>query len=282
VQDRARARTLPELGGLELIEAVHVRPRFPRHAHPTYALGLIHWGLNRFRYRGAWHVAPAGALCTVTPDEVHAVEPAGGAGFAYRCLYPPLALLQEVAASLSDRAWRPAFFLPPVIEDPEAVRLAASLFGSIEAGAPPLTAQSLLGSLLAHVVARHAQPHVAPDRPPPAGRALALVRDLLVSRLGENVTLDELAAAAGLERFALLRGFARAYGLPPHAWVIQERVRKAQVLLRLGRSPAEVATDLGFADQSHLSRHLKRLTGVTPGGYRRQGFPRRPGPGSSP
>lgn len=268
MQDRARARFLPDLGGLELIEAVHARPSFPRHAHPTYALGMVHHGVNRFRYRGAWHAAPAGALCTVTPDEVHTVEPAGATGFAYRCIYPPSALLQEAAAAMAGRTFRGTLLLPPVIEDGEAVRLASRLLTAIRSGAPPLATQDLLAALLAHVVRRHAVPRVEEVRPAEAGRALLRARDLLASRLTENVTLDELASAAGLERFALLRTFARTYGLPPHAWVIQERVRRAQVLLRGGTPLAQVAFEVGFSDQSHLSRHFKRLTGVTPGCYR--------------
>lgn len=268
MQDRARARFLPDLGGLELIEAVHSRPHFPRHAHATYALGIVHWGVNRFRYRRAWHTATAGALCTVTPDEVHTVEPAGEVGFAYRCIYPPAALVQEAAASVAGRGVREALLLPPVIEDGEAARLASRLLNAIQGGAPSLATQSLLAGLLAHVVARHAVPRVEEAHLARASEELARARDLLASRLGDNVTLDELAAVAGIERFSLLRGFARTYGLPPHAWVIQERVRRAQVLLRGGMSPVDVATEVGFSDQSHLSRHFKRLTGVTPGCYR--------------
>ena len=118
------------------------------------------------------------------------------------------------------------------------------------------------------MVGRHAVPRVEEVRLAETGRALSRAHDLLASRLTENVTLDELASAAGLERFALLRTFASRYGLPPHAWVIQERVRRAQVLLRGGTPPAQVAIEVGFSDQSHLSRHFKRLTGVTPGCYR--------------
>jgi AraC-like DNA-binding protein len=267
VQDRARARFLPDLGGLELIEAVHARPHFPRHAHPTYALGMVHWGANRFRYRGAWHTAAAGALCTVTPDEVHTVEPAGGMGFAYHCIYPPPPLVQEVAVSMAGRAFGGTLALPPVIENCQAARLASRLLAAVQAGAPPLATHALLAALLAHVVARHAVPRVAVRSAVPVGAPLTRARELLASRLTENVTLDELAKAAGLERFALLRGFARSYGLPPHAWVIQERVRRAQALLRSGIQPAAVAAEVGFSDQSHLSRHFKRLTGVTPGCY---------------
>ena len=85
---RARVRIAEDLGGVELIEAVHVRPRFGRHAHATYAIGAVSWGVNHFRYRGAFHDAPAWALCTVTVGEVHEVEPGRDVGFAYRCLIP--------------------------------------------------------------------------------------------------------------------------------------------------------------------------------------------------
>lgn len=271
MKDLAHARFLPDLGGLELIEAVHARPRFPRHAHATYALGVVHWGANRFRYRGAWHVAPAGALCTVTPDEVHTVEPAGEMGFAYRCIYPPTELVREVAASIQGRPVRGTTLLPPVIDDPLAIRLACSLLASIRSASSALASQESLAALLGYVVARYGTPRVEPGHSAPAGRALARARGLLAARLTENVSLDELAAASGLERFALLRGFARTYGLPPHAWVIQERVRRAQALLRAGTPPAIVASEVGFSDQSHLTRHFRRLTGLTPGCYRPSG-----------
>jgi AraC-like DNA-binding protein len=272
VRDRARTRFLADLGGLELIEAVHARPHFPPHAHATYALGVVDWGVNRFRYRGAWHAAPAGALCTVTPDEVHTVEAAGGTGFAYRCLYPPAALLAEIAGALRGRPDRRTPFLPPVIEDPAAARLALRLLAGIDGGAAPLEVEARLGALVAHVLAHHGLPRVDPAPPARPGLWLERAREVLASRLAENVTLGEVAAEAGVGRFALLRAFARAYGLTPHAWVIQERVRRAQALLRAGRAPAEVAADLGFTDQSHLTRHFKRLVGVTPGCYR--GSPR--------
>ncbi len=83
------------------------------------------------------------------------------------------------------------------------------------------------------------------------------------------MTLTRPAATVGLEPFVLLRGFSRAYGLPPHSWLLQERVRRAQALLRAGLAPADVAAEVGFTDQSHLTRRFKRILGITPGRYRR-------------
>lgn len=270
MQGRYRIRVDEELGGLELVDAVHDRPRFARHAHPTYALGVVQDGVNRFRYRGAFHVAAAGMVCTVTPDEPHEIEPVAGAGFAYRCLYPGLDLLQEVAASLAGRRVAGTLALPPVIEDPEVARGILAVFEAEAegAGTPRLAREAQLLSLLARVATRHALRPVAPRAKAPPAAALARARDYLAACYAENVGLAQLAAAVGLDRFALVRGFSRAYGLPPHAWLLQERVRRAQGLLRQGRPIAEVASEVGFADQSHLTRRFKQIVGVTPGRYR--------------
>jgi AraC-like DNA-binding protein len=57
--------------------------------------------------------------------------------------------------------------------------------------------------------------------------------------------------------------------LTPHAYLDQLRVRHARELLRNGIAPADVALRTGYADQSHLTRHFRRLVGVTPGQYAR-------------
>jgi len=75
----------------------------------------------------------------------------------------------------------------------------------------------------------------------------------------------------GLSRFQALRAFKRHYGMPPHAYQLRVRVGLAQRSLRAGGQPAQVAAEYGFVDQSHLTRHFKRLVGVTPAQYQRVG-----------
>lgn len=83
-----------------------------------------------------------------------------------------------------------------------------------------------------------------------------------------SITLDELAVISGLSRFHLLRSFQRAVGFPPHAYQIQLRVEHACRLLQAGMRPSLVAAAVGFADQSHLTRHFRKIMYVTPGVYR--------------
>jgi AraC-like DNA-binding protein len=79
--------------------------------------------------------------------------------------------------------------------------------------------------------------------------------------------LHDLSRVAGLSRFGLVHAFTREVGLSPHAYQVHVRVERARVLLKQGCSPATVATTMGFADQSHFTRHFKRILQVTPSQY---------------
>ena len=84
--------------------------------------------------------------------------------------------------------------------------------------------------------------------------------------LDADLSLEELAGLAHLSPFHFARLFKNSTGLPPHQYVIARRVARAMELLRRRDILllAEVAVEAGFADQSHFTRHFKRLVGVTP------------------
>lgn len=119
-----------------------------------------------------------------------------------------------------------------------------------------------LGSRLATQLERTSC-RARPAGSPPAER----VRQLIHAELGSKLDLGTLTRGTGLSRFQMLRAFKRAYGLPPHAYQLCYRIARAKRLLSQGHRPAYVATELCFADQSHLNRHFKRLLGVTPSEY---------------
>ena len=89
------------------------------------------------------------------------------------------------------------------------------------------------------------------------------------ARLIDPPSLQELAGEVGLSPFHFARTFRRATGLPPHTWLKQRRLEQARALLSEGCAPLVVAMQLGFADQSHLSRQFKQAYGIAPGEYRR-------------
>jgi AraC-like DNA-binding protein len=97
-----------------------------------------------------------------------------------------------------------------------------------------------------------------------------VARDYLHAHVYEDIGLDDLAQACGVDRFRLTRAFKAAFGLAPHAYLIQLRLAKARQLLARGESPAQVASALGFADQSHMGRWFRRAYQLTPADYRKR------------
>lgn len=82
--------------------------------------------------------------------------------------------------------------------------------------------------------------------------------------LDQDISLEDLAGAAHISSSHLVRLFKQTTGLPPHQYIIRERIRRSQQLLLSGLPVHEVAAVLNFSDQSHFHRHFKRVLGVTP------------------
>ncbi len=267
VSEQAAFWRAQELGNLELLRASYIHHSFARHAHEGFMIGVIEEGGCRFYYRGALHVASAGSLVFINPGEVHDGQGAEAARMSYRALYPDAALLQRVASELTGRLRGIPYFPAPVRDDEPLNRLVVRLHQELEAPATPLERESRFLWTFAQVLERYAEHRPEPFRLGQEHQAVQRARDFLEAHHGEAVTLAQLAHVANLSPFHLLRVFRAELGLPPHAYLTQQRVARAKTLLALGMPIAQVAFETGFVDQSHLTRHFKRLVGVTPGQY---------------
>jgi AraC family transcriptional regulator len=99
---------------------------------------------------------------------------------------------------------------------------------------------------------------------------LKRVHDFLLSNIGENLRLEQLADMTQLSLSHFCRSFKVATGLPPHQWILQERINKArELLLRPQARLADVAVETGFADQAHFTRAFGRAVGQSPGAWQR-------------
>ena len=257
---------------LECLKARFSRHSYAPHVHDTFAIGVILSGAETFRYRGERCLAPAGSLVAVNPDELHDGAPAQDS-FAYRMLYPSVALVQAVADDLDDRPAGFPAFKGPVMADPEVALLLSEAHTLMEAhgsgGADRLAVDESFTAALGLMVRRHSESRPLGRRPgreaAPIRRARQMADDLYI----QDLTLDDLAAAAGLSRYYFLRAFRRALGVTPHAYLTGRRIAAAKTFLAGSAPLSEVAVACGFYDQSHFTRSFKGCTGVTPGQYRR-------------
>ena len=100
-------------------------------------------------------------------------------------------------------------------------------------------------------------------------RALLKVTDYIKDRLNQSIKIKDLAAFIGISQFHFSRLFKESTGKTPYQYVIEQRIELAKRLLkREDRAITDIALDCGFNSQSHLGKHFRRATGITPRQYR--------------
>ena len=256
--------------GVELLHAHFVRHVYERHSHEGYAIGVTEMGVQAFHCRGALHASTTGMIMAFNPDEPHDGHAGIPEGFTYRMLYLPPETVRGVLADARDgRHAELPFARAPLIRDRVLARCVRSLHRALSDGEPKLECEALLRDTCLRFALGHADGRWALANPMlrPSVGTLGRVREYLHAALAEDVTTDDLARLAGMSRFHFCRAFARAYGLPPHAYQLQLRLAEAKRLLAIGESPAAVAAAVGFVDQSHLTKRFKGAFGVTPGRF---------------
>lgn len=242
--------------------------RLPSHAHAEYQLDLSFDAPGGTRYRGAYHVVPAGQLSVLMPGETHEPrDPSARADLTrHLTMYVQPSAFSNAARELS-ASWRglPSF-RSVAVDDPAVVNAFARTHAALLGPSTALSREVLMMELLTALVGRHARVRSAGSNRQ-AHKAVRRARDHLHEKVAERVSLVELAEVSGLSPYRLTRLFTASVGMPPHSYQIQLRVEYAKRLLLSGRSVSAAAHEAGFFDLSHFSRHFRRYVGESPGNY---------------
>ncbi len=244
------------LAGLTLVAADSAR-RFDRHTHAVHGIGVIDAGGQHSASGRGPVQALRGEVITVNPGEVHDGIPMQGQNRRWRMVHLDVALWDSERSAVE--------WTRPVLSDARVAALVGALFACAAAGADALAVEERLALLLHHAPSTLGRTAPRPARAD-CGRALAQARERLAQALVPP-SLAEMAREAAMSRTQFLRAFAAAFGLPPHAWALQQRLARAEALLAQGAVLADAAAASGFADQSHMTRAFRRFRGYTPGQY---------------
>ncbi|MGY0491318.1 AraC family ligand binding domain-containing protein [Streptomyces sp. WG-D5] len=264
----ARHWRYEQLPGLDLLRARYVRHTFPRHSHDGFVIAAVTRGVETIGLPdGTLHAGP-GTVVMLNPEVAHTARAGGPDGWTYATLYPSADVVAEIAEE-TGTVRGTAVFGEPMVTDPKAALMISEMHRAAEQG-NALAADSLLRVVCARLLRAHGTSLAVRPRRSAGARAAASARDLLEARLSDPPSLETLAAELGTSPFALLRAFRDAYGMPPHTWLTNARVRVARRLLEAGTAPADAAVAVGFTDQPHLNRHFTRIVGVPPGAYQRE------------
>lgn len=257
------------MGPVDLMHARYVTQAFAPHFHEGYCLGVIERGALKFRYMGENVVAPAGAVNLAIPGEVHTGQAADEAGWTYRMFYLDADLFAKAAAQMAGKHTPLPYIREGVIFDPGLAGMIRRLHRRLQnPRSTTLEKETGLLAVLSRVIRKYSRPCIAGRQFGREPGAVETAREYIHAHHQRDISVRELAAVAGLSPYHFIRVFRKHVGLTPHAYLTQVRVQRAQHLLLAGDPPSQTALAAGFFDQSHLSRHFKRIVGVPPGCYR--------------
>ena len=178
-------------------------------------------------------------------------------------------LLRRVAEELNDDPAKIEIRNRFQVRDTQLESIAWALKTEMECGYP--SGRVYVDSLAVSVAARliHCHSSISHDPAPYkgrlSGRRLKDVLSFIEENLAENISLDDIAQVAGLSVSHFKSLFREALGVPTHQYLIRRRVERAKGLLGESKlTISQIAFETGFAHQSHLARHMRRLLGVSP------------------
>jgi AraC family transcriptional regulator len=161
------------------------------------------------------------------------------------------------------------------IVDPLLEQLAIAVLDALRDGTADdrLYIETIAQVIGVHLARAHSSRARAPRTEALDGLSRARVRrlvDYIEQHLGEDLSLEALAAEVSLSPLYLVRAFRSAVGQSPHQYVVARRVEQARRLLTATTLPiAEISLATGFSSQSHLTSWFRRLVGVSPAVYRK-------------
>lgn len=159
-------------------------------------------------------------------------------------------------------------------DDTRLLHLGLALRDEVQSGGGggTLFAESLSMAVAVHLLTHYGSWTVKPAQAPGlSAEDVRRVKDHVRENLGGGLSLAEVAAVVHVSPFHFARLWRRATGTSLHQSVIAARLEAATALLkRETLSVGQIAAAVGFAQQSHLAAHFRRMTGVSPAEYRRQ------------
>ncbi|MFR9796061.1 helix-turn-helix domain-containing protein [Streptomyces sp. MS06] len=249
-------------GVTEVFHARFTEYAYPMHVHEAWTLLIVDDGAVRYDLHRHRRGTPHGTVTLLPPHVPHNGSSATPGGFRKRVLYLDGTVLSEELI--------PAAVDGPDLRDPLLRRRVAQVHAALAHPGDELAAESLLALVGERLRARLRQRAAeaagagAGHRSPVlAGR----LRELLDARVTDGITLAEASALLQAHPAHLVRAFSGAYGIAPHRYLTCRRIDRARRLLLEGCSPGDTAAAAGFYDQAHLTRHFRKLVGVTPGRY---------------
>ena len=258
-----------------LLEFYRYRPekpeKLPAHCHDDYQFCFSVNYPSEYTYRKSVRFVPVGSLSIIHPGEMHSGtgrDIGNGKGpVTFRMMYVQPLVMTQVLEDAFDQGGSLPYFADLIVLDEAIAHLFTRFHDAFQGNAFRSQQDEWLQSFLVALLQKYADSRPAIVSFGQERQAVSRVRDYLHTHYADNVGLEQLAQVANLSPSYFSRVFKAEVGVSLSHYQSQLRIDRARALLVGGMSIKRVATQVGCADQSHLTHLFKRFVQTTPGNY---------------
>lgn len=238
----------------------HSSGQFSKHFHDTYTIGLTHDGLFKSINQNKATLSYKNSTRVINPGEVHCGD---SNSWKYTNFYPTIELLTNIYEQIFFEKKTP-LFTTHIIDNINLYNLLFEFFISAYEDLDSIKIETNLISALSYLIKNYSnrtkffEPLFNDKKI--IKNSVEYIRDSIET----NLTLEELALNSNLSKYHYLRTFKSNTGVTPHQYIMILRVQKAKELILKGSNLNEIATEVGFSDQSHFIRNFKKIYGYVP------------------
>ncbi len=258
-----------DISGVELMNANFKSNTASLHYHPEFIIGVMESGIQSYCPKSPKEkIISREHISMINPERVHSNKSIDDQGYKYRTFNIQPEIFQKIANDIArDEVLLPNFD-KVTVKDKHLVAQLLYLHNYLFLNQfDTIQNQNCFYETFAYLIKTYSSNKLKTSKVNTNTIITNLIKDYLHANFDSKITLEQLSKVSGLSTYYLNRVFSKSIGIPPHKYLMNLRLNKAQELLKLKNSVTEVGYMVGFFDQSHFTRNFKSFLGITPKQY---------------
>ena len=233
---------------------------FTKHFHDTYTIGLTYKGVLKSYNANESYDSYEYSIRINNPGEVHAGK---SKEWSHANFYPTVEILSNLYEQIFGERKIP-YFQRHIIDNKFLFLKLHNFFDAYFKKEDEILIETLLIEALSSLILEATiytknYKQIYEDK-----KIIKDTYEFINDSIETNFTLESLASNVNLSKYHFLRMFKKEFGLTPHAFIVNERLNRANVLIQNGITISQASIQVGFNDQSHFTRNFKKYFGYTP------------------